>query len=47
MSRAKSGKLLYECADVVLDNKSSFGDACLEVEGIPTKVSGTSLYTVS
>ena len=44
-SRSKSGKRLFECADVVLDNKSSFGDAALEVEGIPTKVGGTSLYT--
>ena len=44
-SRSKTGKLLYELGDVVLDNKSCFGDAALEVEGIPTKVGGTSLYT--
>lgn len=44
-SRASSGKLLYELADVVLDNKSSFGDACLDIEGLDTKVGGTSLYT--
>ncbi len=44
-SRSKTGKRLFECADVVLDNKSSFGDAALEVEGIPTRVGGTSLYT--
>ena len=44
-SRSKTGKRLFECADVVLDNKSTFGDAALEVEGIPTKVGGTSLYT--
>ena len=44
-SRAKSGKRLFECADVVLDNKSSFGDAALEVEGLATRVGGTSLYT--
>lgn len=44
-SRSKSGKRLFECADVVLDNKSSFGDAALEVEGLSTRVGGTSLYT--
>lgn len=44
-SRSKTGKLLYELGDVVLDNKSCFGDVALEVEGIPTKVGGTSLYT--
>ena len=44
-SRSKTGKRLFECADVVLDNKSSFGDAALDVEGIATKVGGTSLYT--
>ena len=44
-SRSKTGKRLFECADVVLDNKSTFGDAALEVEGIATKVGGTSLYT--
>ena len=44
-SRDGSGKLLYELGDVVLDNKSSFGDACIDVEGLDTKVGGTSLYT--
>lgn len=44
-SRRKDGKLLYEFGDVILDNKSSFGDACLEVDGLATKVGGTSLYT--
>ena len=46
-SRHSSGKLLYEVADVVLDNKSAFGDTCIEVEGLPCKVGGTSLYTSS
>lgn len=44
-SLAADGKLLYQVADVVLDNKSTFGDAALEVEGMSTKVGGTSLYT--
>lgn len=44
-SRHSSGKLLYEFADVVLDNQSIFGDACIDVEGLPVKVGGTSLYT--
>lgn len=44
-SRRADGKLLYEFGDVVLDNKSSFGDACIDVEGLDTKVGGTSLYT--
>lgn len=37
-----SGKLLYEFADVVLDNKSEFGDAALPIEGLDTNVCGTS-----
>ncbi|HJA30010.1 MAG TPA: SIS domain-containing protein [Candidatus Olsenella pullicola] len=44
-SRSKSGKRLFEVADVVLDNKSTFGDAALEVDGLATRVGGTSLYT--
>lgn len=44
-SRDGSGKMLYEFADVVLDNRSAFGDTCIEVEGLDTKVGGTSLYT--
>lgn len=41
-SRHSSGKLLYEYGDVVLDNRSRFGDAALTVPGLDTKVSGTS-----
>lgn len=44
-SRHSSGKMLHDFANVVLDNKSIFGDACIEVEGLPVKVGGTSLYT--
>lgn len=46
-SRHSNGKMLHEFADVILDNKSDFGDCCIEVEGLPTKVGGTSLYTGS
>ena len=42
ISRHSSGKLLYEFADVVLDNHSCFGDAALEVDGLDSKVCGTS-----
>src|SRR5690606_9781270 len=37
-SRHPSGKLLYEFADVVIDNCGPLGDAMLEVEGNPVKV---------
>lgn len=43
-SRHSSGKLLYEFADVVLDNQSQFGDAALDVQGLDTKVCGTSSF---
>lgn len=41
-SRHPNGKLLYEYADVILNNHSEFGDAALKVEGLDTKVCGTS-----
>lgn len=44
-SRHSSGKLLYEYADVVLDNMSEFGDAALTVEGFEEKVCGTSSFS--
>ena len=43
-SRHSSGKLLYEFADVVLDNQSQFGDAALDIEGLDCKVCGTSSF---
>lgn len=43
-SRHSSGKLLYEFADVVLDNQSQFGDAALDIEGFDSKVCGTSSF---
>jgi uncharacterized phosphosugar-binding protein len=41
-SRHSSGKRLFELADVVLDNHSNEGDAAVEIEGLKTKVGGTS-----
>lgn len=41
-SRHPSGKLLYELADIVLDNHGDVGDACVEIEGLDQKVSPTS-----
>lgn len=41
-SRHSSGKLLYEFADVILDNHSVDGDAAIEVKGLDAKVCGTS-----
>jgi uncharacterized phosphosugar-binding protein len=46
-SRHSSGKLLYEFADVVLDNRSVYGDAALEIEGLETKVCGTSSFAAT
>ncbi len=41
-SRHSSGKMLWQLADVVLDNHSVEGDAAIEVPGLPTKTGGTS-----
>lgn len=41
-SRHPSGKLLYELADIVLDNHGDVGDAAVEIEGMEQKVSPTS-----
>ena len=46
-SRHHSGKLLYEFADVVLDNHSGFGDSALSIEGLDTKVCGTSSFAAT
>ncbi len=37
-SQHPSGKLLYEVADLVIDNHAPYGDAMLEVEGLDAKV---------
>ncbi|WP_239257371.1 SIS domain-containing protein [Listeria ilorinensis] len=44
-SRHSSGKLLYEFADVVLDNHSEFGDAALSVRDSDVKICGTSSFS--
>ena len=41
-SRHPSGKLLMDCADIVLDNCGCVGDASIHVEGVPEKVAPTS-----
>lgn len=46
-SRHSSGKMLYEFADVILDNRGIEGDAAVEVEGMETKVCGTSSITAA
>lgn len=46
-SRHESGKLLYEFADVVLDNHSVYGDAALDITGLETKVCGTSSFAAT
>lgn len=44
-SRHSSGKLLYEFADVILDNKGVYGDAVMQVPGMDAKVNGSSSLT--
>ena len=41
-SRHKSGKKLYEVADLVLDNCGCRGDAALPLPGVPAKMGPTS-----
>jgi len=41
-SRHKSGKLLYEFGDIVIDNKGCIGDASVELQGLDRKVAPTS-----
>lgn len=41
-SRHSSGKKLFEIADVVIDNCGVYGDAALDIEGVPSKVCPTS-----
>jgi uncharacterized phosphosugar-binding protein len=44
-SRHKSGKKLYEIADVTIDNCAEKGDAVFEIEGIDTPTGPTSSIT--
>lgn len=41
-SRHSSGKKLYDFADVVLDNRVMDGDASVQLEGMSSKICGTS-----
>ncbi len=41
-SRHPSGKLLKDCADIVIDNCGCLGDGSVALEGIPEKVGPTS-----
>ncbi len=43
----KSGKHLYEVADVVIDNQIPDGDACIELEGLDTPICGMSSITTA
>ncbi len=38
----KSGKRLFECADLVIDNCAPIGEGLLEVEGLPAKLCAAS-----
>lgn len=40
-SRHESGKRLFECADLVIDSCVPFGDAMMEVGGVPTAPGST------
>ena len=41
-SRHRSGKLLYEVADIVIDNAGAYGDASLPIEGRTVRMGPTS-----
>ena len=41
-SRHRSGKRLFEIADIVLDNCGCVGDACVEIDGVEGKICATS-----
>lgn len=41
-SRDKSGKLLYQIGDIVIDNHGEIGDASIKLEGAENKVAPTS-----
>jgi uncharacterized phosphosugar-binding protein len=44
-SRHSSGKLLYQAADLVIDNRVSPGDAAVEVTGLESRVGALSTVT--
>ena len=44
-SRSKSGKNLYEVADLIIDNCGEIGDASVEIDGFEQKTAPTSTVT--
>jgi len=46
-SRHKSGKRLCELTDIVIDNCSVFGDACIQLEGLAQPVGPTSNFAAT
>lgn len=44
-SRHSSGKMVVDFADVLLDTKGVYGDAAVDLPGVPTKVAATSAIT--
>jgi len=41
-SRHPSGKRLFEVCDLVIDNCGDFGDAAVQLDGLPEKIGATS-----
>ncbi|MEA4911372.1 MAG: SIS domain-containing protein [Oscillospiraceae bacterium] len=46
-SKHKSGKRLFELADVVIDNQVPDGDACVHLDGLDTGICGMSTITTA
>lgn len=46
-SKHKSGKRLFEVADVVIDNQVPDGDACIQLDGLDTAICGMSTITTA
>jgi uncharacterized phosphosugar-binding protein len=46
-SKHKSGKRLFEIADVVIDNQVPDGDACIMLPGLDTAICGMSSITTA
>jgi uncharacterized phosphosugar-binding protein len=44
-SRHSSGKRLFECSDVVIDNRGVIGDSSIKVEGFDQKIGPSSTVT--
>ena len=46
-SKHKSGKRLFEVADVVIDNQVPDGDSCIKLDGMDTNICGMSTITTA